>query len=54
MGGLMLGVGLLFFIIIWLVCTTVGLNDFPVALQAVLAFLAGGAVVYKFLSNRIA
>jgi hypothetical protein len=51
--GLTIGIGILFFALIWLVCMTVGLKDFPVALQFILAFLGSGAVVYKFFSQRI-
>lgn len=52
--GLTIVVGTLFFLMIWLVSSVIGLDQFPVALQAVLAFLAAGIVVYKFFSQRIA
>lgn len=51
--GLTLGLGALFFALIWLVTTTLGLKDFPVPLEAVLALLGAGVLVYKFLSQRI-
>jgi hypothetical protein len=53
LGGLTLGVGTLFFLLIWLVMTTIGLKDFPVGLEAMLAFLGAGVLVYKFLSQRV-
>ena len=53
LGSLTLGIGLLFWAVIWLFCMMVGLKDFPVALQAVLAFLGAGVLVYKFLAQRV-
>lgn len=53
LAGLTLGLGALFFGVIWLFCLTVGLQDFPVFLQAILAMLGAGIVVYKFFAQRI-
>lgn len=53
LAGLTLGIWALFFAVIWIFCLTVGLQDFPVFLQAILALLGAGVVVYKFLSQRI-
>lgn len=53
LAGLTLGIAALLFAVIWLFCQMVGLNDFPVALQLTLAFLAAGVLVYKFLSQRV-
>jgi hypothetical protein len=53
LGALTLGIGLLLWAVIWLACMAAGLTDFPVALEAVLAFLAAGVLVYKFLAGRV-
>lgn len=53
LAGLTLGVGALFFASIWIVTTVLGMTDFPIGLEVLLAFLGAGAVVYKFLSRRV-
>jgi hypothetical protein len=53
LAGLTIGIGLLFFVILWLAASLFGMNEFPIALEALLALLAAGAVVYKFFSQRI-
>ena len=50
---LTLGLGLLFWAVFWLVLGALGLNDFPVGLQLLVAFLGAGLIVTKFISNRI-
>lgn len=54
MAGLTLGLALMFYVIIWLVFSIVGLKDFPQGIQVMFALLAAGLVVYKFLAGRIA
>lgn len=54
LAGLTLGLSVLFYVVIWLFCVTVGLRDFPAFLQGMLAVLGAGLVVYKFFSQRIA
>lgn len=53
LGALTLGIGLLLWAFVWLFCMVAGLQEFPLALQAVLSFLAAGVLVYKFLANRV-
>ena len=53
LAGLTLGLSALFFGVIWLIVTTIGHIDFPVPLEAVLAVLGAGAVVYKFFAQRV-
>lgn len=53
LAGLTVGIAVLFFVVIWLFCLIVGLSDFPITLQLMLAVLAAGVVVYKFLSQRV-
>jgi hypothetical protein len=53
LAGLTIGIGILFFALIWLICMAIGLKDFPIALQLTVAFLASGVVVYKFFAGRI-
>ena len=51
---LTLGIGLVFFLVIWLLTTLIPqLKGFPLFLQISLAFLASGVLVYKFLSQRV-
>lgn len=50
---LTLGIGLVFWAIIWIVLGAVGLKDFPVGLQVAVSFLGAGLIVYKFLSGRV-
>jgi hypothetical protein len=50
---LTLGLGLLFWAIIWLVLMLLGLSDFPVFLQLAVSFLGAGLLVTKYFSNRI-
>lgn len=53
LGALTLGIGLLLWGVIWLFSMMAGLKDLPLAFQWVLAFLAAGVLVYKFLANRV-
>ncbi len=53
LAGLTAGIAALLFVVIWLFCQMTGLSDFPIGLQAVLALLAAGVLVYKFLSQRV-
>lgn len=50
---LTLGLGLVFWILFWLVLRALGLHTFPVILQVLAAFLGAGLFVAKFFSNRI-
>ncbi len=50
---LTLGLGLLFWAIIWLVLRALGLQDFPVMLQLAIAFLGSGLIVSRYLANRV-
>jgi len=50
---LTLGIGLVFWALLWMVFYLVGLEDFPIGLQLAIAFLGAGLLVYKFFSNRI-
>lgn|GEM_PF-4139441 len=53
LAGLTFGIAALLFAVIWLFCQAVGLSDFPIVLQATLALLAAGVLVYKFLAQRV-
>jgi len=50
---LTLGLGTLFFLILWLVFTLIGLHDAPLGLVAVACYLGSGALVAKFFADRI-
>ncbi len=50
---LTLGLGTLFFLILWLIFTLIGLNDAPLGLVAVASFLGSGVLVSKYLAGRI-
>lgn len=50
---LTLGLGSLFFLIIWLIFTLIGLDDAPMSLVAVASYLGAGALVAKFFADRI-
>ena len=53
LAALTLGLGLLFWALFWLVLGALGLNDFPVGLQLLVAFLGAGLIVTKYFSNRV-
>jgi hypothetical protein len=53
LAGLTLGLAVLFFLVILVVASAVGLRDFPVGLELVLAVLGAGIIVYKFFARRI-
>lgn len=53
LGLLTLGLGLLFWALFWLILAALGLQDFPVVLQATAAFLGAGVLVAKFFASRI-
>lgn len=53
LGLLTLGLGLLFWAIIWLVLRALGLQEFPTVLQVSVSFLGAGLLVYKFFAGRI-
>ena len=53
LGLLTLGIGLLFWMIIWVVLRAVGLDDFPVGLQLAVAFLGAGLLVAQILARRV-
>ena len=53
LAGLTLGLAILFFLVIWVVTSTIGLKDFPVGLEITLAVLGAGIIVYKFFARRI-
>lgn len=50
---LTLGIGTLLWVIFWLILMSLGINDFPVALQMAAAYLGASLLVYKYLANRI-
>jgi hypothetical protein len=50
---LTLGIGSLFWAILWIVLTLVGMSDFPLIFQLLAAFLGAGVVVGKVFSNRV-
>lgn len=50
---LTLGLGTLFFIVIWLIFGLIGLNDAPLGLVAAAAYLGAGVLVAKFFASRI-
>lgn len=53
LAALTLGLGTLFFLILWLIFTLLGYNDAPLGLVAVGSYLGAGVVVAKYLSGRI-
>ena len=53
LGLLTLGLGFLFWVIIWLILRALGLQDFPAVLQVSVSFLGAGLLVYKFFAGRI-
>ncbi len=53
LAGLTLGLAILFFLVIWVVSSVIGLKGFPLGLEVVVAVLGAGIIVYKFFSNRI-
>lgn len=50
---LTIGIGLVFWAIIWIILGAVGIHDFPVGLQLAASFLGAGLIVYKYLSDRV-
>ncbi len=50
---LTLGLGLVFWVIIWLILFTIGMHDFPVMLEVAVSFLGAGLLVSKFFAGRI-
>lgn len=54
LAGLTIGLAVLFFVIIRLVANSIGLQDFPVSLELVLAAFGAGLIVYRFFSRYIA
>lgn len=50
---LTLGLGLVFWIVFWLILMVLGLQDFPVFLQLTVAFLGSALIVAKFFANRV-
>ena len=50
---LTLGLGLLFWVLFWLMLHALGLSDFPVALQLAVAFLGAGFLVAKYFAARV-
>ena len=53
LGGLTLGLSVLFYVVVWLFCEVVGLSDFPTFLQVSLSVLGAGVLVYRIFSRRI-
>ena len=53
LAGLTIGLSILLYLVIWVFFKIIKLDDFPVFLQAILAVLGAGTVVYKFLFQRI-
>lgn len=50
---LTLGLGTLFFLILWMIFVLIGFNDAPLGLLAVGSYLGAGALVAKFLAGRV-
>jgi len=50
---LTLGIGLLFWAILWLILMALNIRDFPVFLQLIAAFGGAGVIVYKFFAGRV-
>jgi uncharacterized membrane protein len=50
---LTLGIGLVLWILFWLVLRALGLQDFPVMLQVTASFLAAGLLVARYLARRV-
>lgn len=50
---LTLGIGSLFFLILWLVFTLLGFHDAPLGLVAIASYLGAGVLVSKFFAGRI-
>lgn len=50
---LTVGLGLLFWILFWLILKALGISDFPVTLQLAVAFLGAGLLVAKFFAARV-
>lgn len=50
---LTISLAIVFFLVLWLTFNLVGLGDFPIALELVLAVLGAGVLVYKFFASRI-
>lgn len=48
-----LGIAVLIYLLLWLILSTLGLDDFPVWMRVTVAVLAAGYVVYQFFSDRI-
>ena len=50
---LTLGLGLLFWAILWLIFFALGVKDFPVLLEVAVSFLGAGLLVAKFFASRV-
>lgn len=50
---LTLGLGTLFYLIIWLIVGLLGMNDFPHAFIFLLSGLGAGLLVYKVFASRV-
>ncbi|HET7630332.1 MAG TPA: hypothetical protein VFK03_03070 [Candidatus Saccharimonadales bacterium] len=50
---LAVGLAAVIYLLIWLVVSLIGLDDFPKGLQLAVAVLGAGLLVYKFFASRI-
>ena len=50
---LTIGLGLIFWFMLWFVLQMTGVRDFPVLLQAAAAFLGAGVLVAKIFASRV-
>lgn len=50
---LTLGLGLLFFLVLWLIFTLIGFKDAPLGMVALASFLGAGVLVAKVFASRI-
>ncbi len=53
LGLLTLGLGLLFWAIMWLILRALGIDDFPVMLEVAVSFLGSGLLVAKVFASRV-
>lgn len=50
---LTIGLGSLFWLILWLIFTLIGINDAPTGIVAAASYLGSGALVAKVFADRI-
>ena len=50
---LTLGIGLVFWVLLWLILMALGVDGFPVFLQVAASFLGAGVLVAKVFAGRV-